>query len=48
MQQGRKVLIKLQAEAQRERMVDKILDQAMNKITMMELLGLSPDLLCDI
>ena len=48
MQQGRQVPIKLQAEAQQERMVDKIPDQAMNEITMLELLGLSPDLLSEI
>ena len=47
-QHGRKVPIKLRAEVQPERMVDKILDQAINKITVRELLGLSPDLLCEI
>ena len=40
--------IKLRAEAQPERMVDKILDQAIDKITVRELVGLSPDLLRDI
>ena len=48
MQQGRKVPIKLRAEAQPERMVYKILDQAIDKITVRELLGLSPDLLLEI
>ena len=47
-QQGRKVPIKLGAEAQLESMVDKILDQAIEKITLRELLGLSPDLLREI
>ena len=47
-QQGRKVPIKLRVEAQPERMVDKILDQAIDKITVRELLGLSPDLLREI
>ena len=28
-------------------MVDKILDEAINKITVQELLGLSPDILCE-
>ena len=45
MQQGRKVLIELRAEAQPERMVVKILDQAMDTITVWEWLCLSPDLL---
>ena len=44
-QQERQVPIKLRAEAQPERMVDKILDQAIDKITEWELLDLSPDLL---
>ena len=48
MQQGWKVLIKLQAEAQPEWMVNKILDQVIDKITVRELLGLSPDLLREI
>ena len=48
MQLGRKVPIKLRAEAQPERMVDKILDQAIEKITVRELLGLLPDLLREI
>ena len=47
-QQGRKVPIKMRAEAQPERMVDKILDKAIDKITVWELLGLSPDLLREI
>ena len=47
-QQGRKVPNKLRAEGQPERMVDKILDQAIDKITVRELLGLSPDLLREI
>ena len=47
-QQGRQVPIKLRAEAQPERIVDKILDQAMDKITVRELLGLSLDLLREI
>ena len=47
-QQGRKVPIKLRAEAQPERMVDKILDQPIDRITVRELLGLSPDLLREI
>ena len=47
-QQERKVPIKLGVEAQPERMVDKILDQAIDKITVRELLGLSPDLLREI
>ena len=38
MQQGRKVPIKLRAEAQPESMADKILDQAIDKITVQELL----------
>ena len=45
MQQGWKVPIKLRAEAQPERLVDKILDRAIDKIAVRELLGLSPDLL---
>ena len=44
-QLGRKVPIKLHAEAQPNRMVDQILDQVIAKITVRELLGLSPDLL---
>ena len=44
-QQGRKLLIKLRAEAQPERMVDKILDQPLDRMTVRELLGLSPHLL---
>ena len=48
MQQGWKVPIKLRAEAQSERMVDKFRDQAIEKITVRELLGLSPDLLREI
>ena len=47
-QQGGKVPIKLRAEAQPERIIDKILDQAIDKITVRELLGLSPDLLGEI
>ena len=47
-QQGQKLPIKLQAEAQPERMVNKFLDEAIDKITVRELLGLSPDLLCEI
>ena len=47
-QQGWKVLIKLRAEAQPERTVDKIQDQLIDRITVRELLGLSPDLLCEI
>ena len=47
-QQGRKVPIKLRAEAQLERMVDKILHQAIDKITVRESMGLSPDLLREI
>ena len=45
MQQGWKVPIKLRVEAQLERMVDKILDQPIDKIMVQELLGLSPQLL---
>ena len=44
-EQGRMVLINLRAEAQPERLVDKILDQPINRITVRELLGLRPDLL---
>lgn len=47
MQQGRKVPIKLRVEVQPERLFDKILDQVIEKITVRELLGLSPDLLHD-
>ena len=47
-QQERKVSIKLRAEAQPKRMVDKILDQAIDMITVRELLALSPDLLLEI
>ena len=46
--QGRKVPIKLPAEAQPGRMVDKILDQPIDRITVRELLGLLPDLLREI
>ena len=42
------VPIKLREETQPERMVDKILDQAIDNITVRELLGLSPDLLHEI
>ena len=47
-QQGWMVPIKLRVEAQPERMVDKILDQAIDRIMVQELLGLSPDLLREI
>jgi len=47
-QRARRVPIKLRAEAQPEKMVDKILDQPIERITMRELLGLSPDLLHEI
>ena len=45
---ARRVPIKLRAEAQPEKMVDKIVDQPIERITMRELLGLSPDLLHEI
>ena len=45
MQQGRKVLLKLRAEAQQEMMVDKFVDQPIDRITVQKLLGLLPDLL---
>ena len=48
MQQGWKVQIKLRGEVQLERMVDKSLDQAIAKITVRELLGLSPVQLSEI
>ena len=44
-QQGRKSLIKLRAEGQPESMVDKILDQPIDRITVREMLGLLLDLL---
>ena len=47
-QQGWMVPIKLRVEAQLERMVEKILDQAIDRIMVQELLGLSPDLLREI
>src|SRR5205807_1248195 len=47
-QRARRVPIKLWSEAQPEKMVDKILDQPIDRITMRELLGLSPDLLAEI
>ena len=47
-QQGRRVPIKLQVEAQSERTVEKILEQAKDKIMVWELLGLLPDLLSEI
>ena len=47
-QQRWKVPIKLRMEAEPERMVDKILDQPIDRITVRELLGLSPDLPCKI
>ena len=47
-QRARRVPIKLRSEAQPEKMVDKILDQPIDRITMRELLGLSPDLLAEI
>ena len=47
-QPGRKVLIILRAEAQPQSMVDKILDQPIDRITVKELLGLSPDLLREV
>src|SRR5436853_2041524 len=47
-QRARRVPIKLRSEAQPEKMVDKILDQPIDHITMRELLGLSPDLLAEI
>ena len=42
-QQGWKLPIKIQVEAQLVMMVDKILDQPIHRITVQELLGLSPD-----
>ena len=47
-QQRQKVPIKLRAEAQLERMVHQILDHPIDRITVRELLGLSPDLLREI
>ena len=47
-QRARRVPMKLRAEAQPEKMVDKILDQPIERITMRELLGLTPDLLHEI
>ena len=44
-QQGPNVPIKLRAEVQPDRMVYKILDQLIDRITVQELLGLPPDLL---
>jgi hypothetical protein len=44
-QAGRKVPVKLRAEAEPEKMVDKILNQSVEGITVREVLGLSPDLL---
>ena len=40
--------IKLRAEAQPQRVVDKVLDQAIDRNTVSQLLGLSPDLLREI
>jgi hypothetical protein len=44
----RKVPVKLRAEAEPEKMVDKILNQTIDDITIREVLGLSPDLLREI
>ena len=48
MQQGWKSPSKLQAVVPPERVVDKLLDQAIDKIMVQEFLGLSPDLLREI
>ena len=44
-QPGRKVLVQLRSEAEPETMVNKILNQNIDEITVREVLGLSPDLL---
>ena len=45
---GRKVMIKLRADAELERKVNKIPYQLIDRIMVWELIGLSPDLLCEI
>ena len=44
-QAGRRVPVKLRSEAEPEKMVDKILNQSVDGITVREVSGLSPDLL---
>ena len=44
-QSGRKVPVQLRSEAEPEKMVNKILNQNIDRITVREVLGLSPDLL---
>ena len=44
-QPGRRVPVKLRAEGEPEKMVNKILDQSVERITVRELIGFLPDFL---